>query len=158
YITVCSLIYSQGGPIPDDDRWLAAKSGLHKRTIRAAVSSLVRQGKVVSTTLDGRPSLMVNRCRAELERALSRISGASEKAAKRWKNREDADAAASAGADASARDIINHQPSTINHQERKREGRTQRDPRSLRLPDNFAVTIEWLQLGTEARAKHNLPP
>src|SRR5215472_10665511 len=74
YITICSLIYSHGGPIPDDDRWLAAKSGLHRRTIRAAVSSLVRQGKVVSTTLDGRPSLMVNRCRAELDRALSRIA------------------------------------------------------------------------------------
>lgn len=79
YWMVCSLIYSHGGPIDDDPKWLA---GLFRqtnpRTVRAALERLIAAGKIQRIGAE----LMVNRCRIELERTSKRIRTASENGAK----------------------------------------------------------------------------
>lgn len=75
YWMVCTLIYSQGGPIDDDAEWIAGVfKKTNPRTVRAALEKLVALSKIYR--IDSQ--LMVNRCRTELERASNRIRTASE--------------------------------------------------------------------------------
>lgn len=70
YWMVCTLIYSRGGPIPNDPSWIAGIfRATNPRTIRAALERLEARSKIERTESE----LMVNRCRTELEAASKRI-------------------------------------------------------------------------------------
>lgn len=73
YWTICSLIYSNGGPIDNDPSWLGnIMRGTHWRTVKRIIKELVKMGKVESKS----GSLMVQRCRKELARTEQRIGKA----------------------------------------------------------------------------------
>lgn len=78
YVTICSLIYSQGGPIREDINELSHRCKCHPRTFAAVLKKLTEAGKVCRS--DG--ELMVNRCRTELEKAANRTSKAREHGSK----------------------------------------------------------------------------
>src|SRR5262249_11078247 len=46
YWVACALMYSRGGPIADDDAWIARAGGCHIRTWRALKDKLVAAGKL----------------------------------------------------------------------------------------------------------------
>src|SRR5215469_1639247 len=73
YWLICSLIYSSGHPIPEEDQRLAALCGCHWRTRKTIIQKLIESGKVVSK--DGQ--LAVKRCSEALQDAFKRISSAS---------------------------------------------------------------------------------
>jgi uncharacterized protein YdaU (DUF1376 family) len=101
YITICCLIYSRGGPIPDVEADLA----------------LQEVGKIISEN----GHVEVRRCSREIEKALKRSSEASQNAITRWANArktndvEDADAVQTRNAN---HQPTNHQPT--NHYARSR--------------------------------------
>ena len=78
YWVICSLIYSSGAPVPEDDKRLASITGLRKDHMKRVCDALVSDAKV--TRIDG--GLMVDRCRKEIERAAERISKAHENGSK----------------------------------------------------------------------------
>lgn len=85
YWIACSLIYSRGGAIPqDDERFRLLRDD--PRTVAAALRHLAATGKI-TTSDDG--TMMVSRCRDELERASVRIKDAAAAASKRWGDRGD---------------------------------------------------------------------
>lgn len=73
YITICSLIYSHGGPIPDDEQDLARLCGCHWRSFRRIRKTLIERGKIVPEN----GHVMVRRCAKELQDASTRASEAS---------------------------------------------------------------------------------
>jgi uncharacterized protein YdaU (DUF1376 family) len=114
YITICALIYAEGGPRPDDEKRIAALAGLHWRAFRRVRSELKRRGKIVAE--DGQ--ITVRRCAEELQRARKRAAEASQNGAKgneiRW----------SAVATRSDAATANNQQSSINtHQTTERNAR-----------------------------------
>ena len=46
YIRICALIYSKGGPIPDNARWLAGMCRVSTRRWRPLRDSLIAKGKI----------------------------------------------------------------------------------------------------------------
>ncbi|MBF0335302.1 MAG: DUF1376 domain-containing protein [Alphaproteobacteria bacterium] len=77
---ICTLIYSNGGPIANDEAWISRIfRKTNPRTIRAAIDRLIEAGKIERT---GTGELMVKRCRTELESALKRMRNAAENGAK----------------------------------------------------------------------------
>ncbi|MBP2291026.1 DUF1376 domain-containing protein [Azospirillum rugosum] len=68
YWTICSLIYSKGGPVQDDAHWLAKVCGLSTRRWPSVRKALLDSGKI--TVTDGK--LSNNRCMVEIERAEKR--------------------------------------------------------------------------------------
>src|SRR5262249_32653184 len=68
YWVACSLMYSRGGPIADDDAWIARACGCHVRTWRALKDRLVVAGKL--TVQDG--FITNSRVLREIERAQRR--------------------------------------------------------------------------------------
>ena len=77
YWQVCTLIYSSGGAIPDDDERLFAGPD-NPRTTRTTQERLIKKSKITRTGAE----LMVNRCRTELESASNRMRTAIESGAK----------------------------------------------------------------------------
>jgi len=69
YWLVCSLIYSTGAAIPQDDERLRALR-CDPRTTRAVIASLVAKGKIEIGLTD---EMMVRRCHKEIESARRRI-------------------------------------------------------------------------------------
>ena len=65
YARVCFLIYSKGGPLPDNDRWLAGMCRVSTRRWRALRHALADKGKI--EIRDGR--IYQARCERELEKA-----------------------------------------------------------------------------------------
>jgi len=73
YWTICSLIYSKGGPIDNDPTWLGnIMGGVHWRTVRKVLNGLIKLGKVQAK--DGQ--VWVQRCSTELAKTEHRISTA----------------------------------------------------------------------------------
>src|SRR5215467_8414393 len=68
YWVTCSLMYSRGGPIADDDAWIARACGCHIRTWRALKDRLVSAGKLI--VQDG--FISNSRVLREIERAQRR--------------------------------------------------------------------------------------
>ena len=91
YWDVCALIYSRGGPVNDDEVWIAKALTCHVRTWRTIRARLIAAGKLAS--VDGK---LVNlRTLREIQRAESRLKSsrkASEESAKARRERaENAD-------------------------------------------------------------------
>lgn len=69
YWDVCALIYSRGGPIADDEAWIAKALLCHVRTWRTIRTRLIKVGKLAS--VDGQ--LINLRTLREIERAEGRL-------------------------------------------------------------------------------------
>jgi uncharacterized protein YdaU (DUF1376 family) len=82
YWKVCSLIYSRGGPIENDDRWIAAAIFVDVRKWKPIKANLIAKGKLHLN--EGK--LSNGRCETEIQRALARINGAKKGAKARWGN------------------------------------------------------------------------
>ncbi len=78
YWVACSLMYSRGGPIADDDAWIARACGCHWRTWRRIKERLIEVGKLRATP-DG---LINDRVLKELEKAQGRLKKSAEAAQK----------------------------------------------------------------------------
>ena len=78
YWLLCSLIYSSGGPIPNQDGRLLKLSGLRKDHLERVMQRLILCAKVTRNEC----VTDVERCSSELERAAKRISRATENGAK----------------------------------------------------------------------------
>jgi uncharacterized protein YdaU (DUF1376 family) len=81
YWKVCSLIYSRGGPIENDDRWIAAAIFVDVRKWKPIKANLIAKGKLHLS--DGK--LSNGRCETEIQKALNRINGAKKGAKARWR-------------------------------------------------------------------------
>jgi uncharacterized protein YdaU (DUF1376 family) len=81
YLRVCLLIYSRGGPIPDNERWLAGACRVSTRRWRALRQALVDAGKI--TIVDG--LIHQSRCRIELEKSANFARKQRENVSKRWR-------------------------------------------------------------------------
>lgn len=148
YWMVCSLMYSRGGPIPDDDQWIARVCNCSVRTWRAIKARLVTLGKIqveISTssapvqgffgTLTEGGWLLNRRALRELEGAFDRINKNRENGERGGRppsqsNENNTQAKANGSRDskpterptrANQLSTINHQPITSN-QEEEREG------------------------------------
>lgn len=76
YWDVCSLIYSRGGPILDDERWLGKALACDVRTWRRIRGRLLEVGKLTLIEIDGQAHLTNSRAEREIERAGGRIASA----------------------------------------------------------------------------------
>lgn len=134
YWDVCALMYSRGGPIADDEAWIAKALTCHVRTWRTIRTRLIAKGKLQA--VDG--MLFNGRTIREIERAESRLRNSREAAEssarerrlraeeRSTERREEPDnepdlrnfnGIAEAGASESNRAITNHQPSTTNQED-----------------------------------------
>jgi uncharacterized protein YdaU (DUF1376 family) len=75
---ICALIYSNGGPIPQNDERLRAVR-CDPRTIRATTAALVERGKIEILPTG---EMMVRRCRKELDSARKRMQLSAEAASR----------------------------------------------------------------------------
>lgn len=75
YITLLTLIYERGGPIPDDESWLAAQLWCSTRAWRKDRAALIVKGKLFDMIHNGEPCLMNGRAALEISRT-SEISTA----------------------------------------------------------------------------------
>lgn len=149
YWQICLQIYDKGKPIDDDHYWLSQQfaHGTDPRSVRAAIESLVRSGKV--ERLDPDPNvcrsgceLMVNRCRTELERSSKRVQSAHENGSKGGRPNNLAEPA---GLE-TEKLTINHQPSTINHQvfpQPPPGGRSRKTKTELTEAERLAFDAWW---------------
>lgn len=80
YWDLCSLIYSRGGPVADDERWIGKALGCDVRTWRRVRGRLLEVGKLRSIEIEGQACLTNGRAEREIERATGRISQAREAA------------------------------------------------------------------------------
>lgn len=116
YWVVCSLIYSRGGPIPDDAKWIATVAGCSVRMWSKLRERLVGIGKL---KIEG-GFLSNKRAAEELLKAENRVAGAREAAEESArvrrerleKERELSKTNGLAQADASTDAQANHQPPT----------------------------------------------
>jgi len=111
YITVCSLIYSRGGPI--DEELIFRHMVDHGNAVRASLDRLEQRGKIVRNGSE----ISQKRCRKELEKAQKRSEKASENGSigneiKKLRI-----------ATRSGVSIANHQPSTVRKKERESESK-----------------------------------
>lgn len=163
YWDVCSLMYSRGGPIADDDAWIAKTLGCHGRTWRTIKVRLLALGKL---RIEG-GCVTNGRAMRELIHAENRLKSsrkASEKSAKSRRTRaENADESNDYNeipeADAPAAERAIHQPSTIKVSKKEDVGsftvtapagagaderghragsqKARAEPRGTRLPDGW---------------------
>jgi uncharacterized protein YdaU (DUF1376 family) len=69
YIMVLSLIWDRGGPIPDDEGWLARRMGVARLKWRALRSQLIKLGKItIETDPAGRDWITNRRAMQEVRR------------------------------------------------------------------------------------------
>ncbi|PDT82914.1 DUF1376 domain-containing protein [Sinorhizobium sp. BJ1] len=129
YWMICTLIMSEGGPIEQNDRRLAALCQTRPADARKLVESLVEKGKILRQS-DGK--LFQNRAQSEVEKSLNRIQTASENGSnggrppKKTKSKQ-----RNTEADGFSDEKLttNYQPPTTNHQpieEDKSSSHTQR--------------------------------
>jgi len=78
YLRVCLMIYSRGGPIDDDDRWIAGVCRVSLRKWRSLKSGLLEKDKI--NVGDG--LIRQHRCDFELEKAAKRARKHAENGAK----------------------------------------------------------------------------
>ncbi|WP_022727246.1 DUF1376 domain-containing protein [Fodinicurvata sediminis] len=114
YWMVCTLIMSEGGPIPYNDRRLAGLCMIRPSQLRRIIEKLVDMGKL---GLDDGNKLYQKRAQSEVERASKRIQSASENGAKggrpSQKTQENQDKGKAIGLSAEKL-TTNHQPPTTN--------------------------------------------
>lgn len=133
YIRVLCLIYSRGGPVDDDAKWLAQVCEVHGHTWRAVRKRLIDLGKLRRLEPDapgGCGRLMNNRAGIELQRAQDRFKAsrnAWQKSVKvrskhRQKSRESSKGNGLDQASARAHARANHQPSSYESSSSKRVG------------------------------------
>jgi uncharacterized protein YdaU (DUF1376 family) len=87
YWDVCALMYSRGGPIADDEDWIAKALTCHVRTWRALRFRLIAKGKVF--LIDGK--LHNARVLREIQRAEGRLKSSREAADASVKSRRERD-------------------------------------------------------------------
>lgn len=89
YWMVCTLIMSEGGPIPFDDRRIAGLTRIRPAEARKIIDKLVAVGKL---NLTGEGFLSQKRAQSEVEKSANRIQNAAENGAKggRPKQKDDA--------------------------------------------------------------------
>lgn len=80
YTTILDLIYDHGGPIDNNERWLAGELNCSLRKARALIAELVEARKLYIT---GRGQISNHRAEAELENALKISRTRAENASKR---------------------------------------------------------------------------
>lgn len=82
YNTILDLIYARGGPVPDDERFLAGWMGCSVKKWRLIRSTLLVKAKLYECEVCGQPSLMNERAAQEIASAASRRRVAAESGAK----------------------------------------------------------------------------
>lgn len=85
YWDVCALIYSRGGPIADDEAWIAKALTCHVRTWRAIRAQLIAKGKLIAR--DG--MLSNGRSLREIKRAEGRLKSSRDAAEESAKTRRE---------------------------------------------------------------------
>lgn len=70
YITIVVMIYDKGGPIPDDDRYMAVACAMTLRPWKRVKQALIDKGKIA--IIDG--EIHQTRCAKELKKAGDRIA------------------------------------------------------------------------------------
>lgn len=87
YNTLLDLIYSRGGPVPDDDRWLAGWMGVSLRRWKTLRAALIVKGKVFALNVNGVDCLMNERAADELASTAERRRNLAESGAKGGRKR-----------------------------------------------------------------------
>lgn len=90
YITIIDLLYSTGGEIPDDDRFVCRHLGCRPQVWKRLKSRLISLGKLTQNSGKTTSKLVEN----ELNSAKIRIVSAKFAAIKRWENKDQANATA----------------------------------------------------------------
>lgn len=84
YTTILDLIYDEGGPIENNERWLAGELNCSLRKVRALLEALLTMRKLYITSIG---KISNHRAEAELENSLKISRKASESVAKREEKR-----------------------------------------------------------------------
>ena len=84
YTTIIDLIYDNGGPIDNNERWLAGELNVSIRKARALISELIELRKIF---INQQGLISNHRCEAEIENSLKISRKASESVAKREEKR-----------------------------------------------------------------------
>ena len=91
YWDCCALMYSRGGPIADDERWLGKALAVDVRMWRRIRCRLLILGKLREVSVDGRPHLINDRSEREIAKATGRISQARDAAEESARRRHQGD-------------------------------------------------------------------
>ena len=146
YWTVCCLIYSRGGPVDDDPKWLAKACNCHGNTWLAARRRLVDLGKLtVLPPTRGQPCgrLMNSRAAREIGAAQTRVKLARNAADSSVKSRRKArqktrELLKSNGLDSRSvqrTGSTNHKSLTIKDSDSESDARARRDREAPRARD-----------------------
>jgi len=133
YITICALIWSRGGRITEE--LVRRHSCSHGNAIAASISRLEKAGKIVRNGLE----IGQKRAENELETAQKRLEKASENGTKGNKIRWNGVTTRSQG------NIANHQPSTINHHNKKEDSPNGESKKNILWnpsPDHYRIAEE----------------
>lgn len=84
YTTILDLIYDEGGPIENNERWLAGELNCSMRKVRALLEALLTMRKIYITSTG---KISNHRADAELENSLKISRKASENVSKREEKR-----------------------------------------------------------------------
>ncbi len=106
YVTICSMIYSHGGPVPRDKK-LPGLCGCHGNAFNRIIKRLAELGKIIENGSE----IDVKRCEKELENARKRLGNASENGRKHHPHSKENNKIGANLASTHARVFI--QPSTI---------------------------------------------
>lgn len=114
---VSSLIYSTGGPIPEDAAKLARMFGdTHWRTVKSALDRLVGMGKLDRIDLAGVPHVASKRCASELQKAAKRIASATANGAQGGRPSNENNEIGKPNGSGDEKLTSNQQPATSNRQ------------------------------------------
>lgn len=100
YVTILNLIYSRGGPIPEDAWWITSQLGCTKRNWTKVRAALIVKGKLYAVNFNGVDSLMNGRAADEIQKHFeisqkfseSGARGGRNSASKRSKNNSEPEA------------------------------------------------------------------
>lgn len=121
YWMLCSLIMSEGGPIEQNDRRIAALCRIRPADVKKIIETLVGSGKVLRQS-DGK--LFQKRAQSEVEKSLKRIQTASENGSNGGRPpgiSEENQQMPEAGGFSGKKLTTNHQPPTTNRQPLREE-------------------------------------
>lgn len=148
YRTICDLIASTGGPIPDDDERLFRIIKANRSRINRVIRELEVAGKLERIE----SKLTQKRVISELKRAENRSKTGRDLVAKRWKIKDLDDTDGNTRA---------RKPRTKNQEPEEEEKSSPigepKENRATRLPDDFEIPQDWIADGEEARERHALP-
>jgi uncharacterized protein YdaU (DUF1376 family) len=143
YVTICALIYSRGGRI--EEARLRGHCKAHGNAISASLARLEIAGKIVRKGSE----IGQKRCENVLEKARKRSRNGSENVRHRWKSNSVALGVVSQGGNANQ---------NLNQNKKEAGAKAPAKKAATRLPDDFAVPLDWLDAGTAMREKSSLPP